>query len=128
MRAYDISLFAMCVIGAIALVMPTGAFATGPAGAEMNLLGASVAVGALALGGVAILGFSFKLPAAITAFGALFAAASAVITVFVYNFIPRAGPADSTPEVIASVIVGLLFFIGLWATWQVAKGPMGPEE
>lgn len=124
MRAYDISLFALCLAAAIALLGPTGMFGAGPGGIELAYVYViSAATATLAAGGVSILGFQFKQTASLIAFGAMYAGSSAAMITLLWQFLAFEGAGT-----VVGVMTMILIFIGAWGALQVAKGPMGPEE
>jgi hypothetical protein len=127
MRAYDIALFAMCLSGAVVLLAPTTLFIGGPAGITTSDLAITTAVAlglaGLITGGIAFFGVNFKQVAVIGLFQVLWQWTVSIVGLLFLKFMPGAEGAS-----IALVIGALLEIIGLWATFQVAAGPAGPNE
>lgn len=126
MRARDISLFVICIAIAAPLVMATGIFSSGPEGADVTTIGSafvvSTVVGVLAAGGATIMGFSFKVPAVLTAFLAIYVFCSTLIVTLTGQMIPKAEVAAT----FSMVLVALFAVVGYFAALEIAGGPHGP--
>lgn len=122
MRASDIMFFVLCFNIAAPLVAATGIFGAGPAGAAA--LGGyfvwGAAAAALAAGGVSVMGFSFKIPAVITVFGAMYGASVALMGTLLYQL--------SIPVLIVGAITSISAVVGIVGIIQIAGGAHGPME
>lgn len=123
-RARDVSLFVICVAIAAPLIMMTGIFGTGPAGGTgiESAFVVGVVVATLAAGGVSVMGWSFKTPAVLFAFGTIYVFSAALMTTMVAQLI--------RPAEVAAIFVGvfltLFAVIGVWAALEIAGGAHGP--
>lgn len=132
MRALDICYFIICFNFAVILVAQTKIFGAGPVGTDignlMILIG--LAVGALTVGGVSIMGWSFKTPAVIGVFAGIYAASVAMLDVLIAQII-GAIP-DPNASAIATTFVMLFTtlctIIGVQGAMQLAGGAFGPME
>lgn len=125
MRARDISLFVICVSLAIPLIAMTDIFA-GPTGGSTGSIMAIFAVGAvvgiLAAGGVSIMGWSFKVPAVLTAFLAIYGFSATMITTLTLQIIKPIEVA----AIFSGVFIALFAVVGYFAALEIAGGPHGP--
>lgn len=125
MRAYDISLYSFCVACAIAMLAPTRIFIMRPTGIDLaSVYVYSTIAAALMASGISMLGYSLKLSASITTFGSIYAGSCAWIMVLMRQFLSGTG----AEGIFIGIFTPLLFFLGVWAILQIAKGPMGVEE
>lgn len=128
MRARDISLFVICVAIAAPLVLMTDIFSSGPAGADAESIksyfAVGVVVGALMAGGASILGFSFKVPAVLSAFFIGYTFCATLLTTLTAQMIPQAEIAAT----FSLVLVALFAVVGYFAALEIAGGPHGPME
>lgn len=126
MRARDISLFVICVAIAAPLVMMTGVFSAGPAGADVSTITSafivSFIVGVLAAGGATIMGFSFKVPAVLTGFLAIYTFCSTLIVTLTGQMIP----VWEVAVTFSGVLVAMFAVVGYFAALEIAGGPHGP--
>jgi len=128
MRARDFSLYLICVALATPLVMLTGVFSAGPEGvgtsAILSTFGVAAVIGMLAAGGVSIMGWSFKVPAVLTAFGAIYIFCAAMMTTMVAQMIRP----WEVAAVFSGVFVALFAVVGYFAALEIAGGAHGPME
>ena len=123
MKAYEIALFVICLSAATLLLAPTGIFSSptvgmGPFTSEGYL---GVIIGIVVGGGIAILGFVFKLQAALIVFGSLYGFATTTASTIMYTVF-------KIPGEIIGVVLALLTFVGVWAAYQIAGAPGGTME
>lgn len=120
MRASEIALYVICFNAATALLVPTGIFPTGPqgTGATSTSFMLAVAIGALSLGGVSILGFSFKVPAVITFYGGMCLACITMMSTLLYQM--------HVPGEIIGTLVFIVGLVDVLALIQIAGGAHGP--
>lgn len=121
MKAYEISLFVMVICIAMSILTPTGIFTGGPSKVEYNIpYDVPFVVGILIGGGIAIMGFIFKLQAALVVFSTLYGTTISVAGAIMYVY-------QIPPEIIGAVMT-MFTFIGVWAAFQIASGGMGVME
>lgn len=122
MRASEIALYVICFNAATALLAPTGIFGTGPEGTEVTstYFVLALAIGALSLGGVSILGFSFKVPAVITFFGGICLACITMMGTLLYQM--------HVPGEIITTLVFIVGVVDVIALIQIAGGAHGPMD
>lgn len=126
MRATEILLFVICFNVSIPLVAATGIFGAGPSGTsilnEYFLWGAAAA--ALTVGGISVMGWSFKIPAVITVFASLYGASVAALDVLILQIIQ--------PASVAATFAGATTFIctvvGVLGILQIAGGAFEPMK
>ena len=119
MKAYEISLFVVALAAATMLLVPTGIFNISQVSIQ-NLFNVAVIVNILVGGGITIMGFVFKLQAALIVFATLYGITVSTTSTLLFAF--------GVPNEINAVITSLLAFIGAWAAYQMAGGAMGAAE
>jgi len=126
MRMTEIFWFIICFNIAIPLVAATGIFGTGPEGTSIisDYLTIAAAATALAVGGVSIMGWSFKVPAVITVLAAIYAASIAGMDVLIAQIIQPA----SIAATFAGVFTTIAAIVGVLGLIQIAGGAHGPME
>jgi hypothetical protein len=132
MRALEICYFIICLNIAIPLVGATGIFGVGPAGVDPTalMLLVGLAVGMLTVGGISVMGWSFKAPAAISAFAGIYSASVAMVDVLIIQMI-GAIPDPSALGIavtFAVAITTICTIIGVQGAIQIAGGAFGPME
>jgi len=129
-RARDISLFVICIAIAAPLVMMTGIFSSGPEGSSTSSIESrfivSVVVGLLAAGGASIMGFSFKMPAVLGGFLAIYSFCSGLLVTMTFQMLGLV--AWGIAVIFSGVFTALLTVIGYFAALEIAGGPHGPFE
>lgn len=128
MRARDIMLFVICIGVAAPLITLTGIFSTGPAGVStgeiMGYFAAGTIIAALAGGGVSIMGWSFKVPAVLTAYLAIYVGCTAMMTSLIAQIIQP----WEVAAVFSTVFIALFAVVGVFGALEIAGGPHGPME
>ena len=128
MRARDLSLFVICIAIVAPLVMMTGVYSAGPLGTSAesikSFFSVGVIVGMLAAGGMAIIGFSFKLPAVLMAFSGMYTFCTGLLTMLIGQMM--AIVRVEIAAIFSPVFIALFFVIGYFAALEIAGGPHGP--
>ena len=110
----------------------TGIFGVGPAGVNtiaLNILIAGAVLG-LTVGGISVMGWSFKTSAAIDIFAGIYAASVAMLDILIVQVI-GAIPDPSAPgiaAIFATAITTICVIIGVQGAIQLAGGAFGPME
>ena len=126
LRAAEILLFVICFNVSIPLVAATGIFGAGPSGTSIlnEYLVWGVAASALTVGGISVMGWSFKVPAVITVFASVYGASVAALDVLILQIIQ--------PHDVALVFAGAITFVctvvGVLGILQIAGGAFGPMD
>jgi len=130
MRAREVSMYVICVAMAAPLVTMTGVFSAGPSGVTAeyvkNAFMVSGVVGVLASGGASIMGFSFKVPAVLTAFVGVYAFSAALLTTLVGQLIAGFTGAWDVAATFSGVFTAIFAVLGYYAALEIAGGPHGP--
>lgn len=128
MRARDIMLFVICVGLAAPLVMMTGIFSSGPQGVSTSAItgyfGISAIVAGIAAGGVSIMGWSFKVPAVLTAYLGLYTGCSAIMITLIAQILQPIEVA----AIFSGVFIALFTVVGVFGALEIAGGAHGPME
>lgn len=134
MRARDIMLYAICVSIAAPLIVMTCIFGAGPGGTNIGLIKSkvevSLVIGILAAGGVSIMGWSFKVPAVLTAFLTIYVFSVGMIETLTIQMIMGIGTeyAGEIAAVFSGVFLALFAVVGYFAALEIAGGAHGPFE
>lgn len=126
MRARDISLYLICVAVAAPLIAMTGIWITGPEGmgtsAIASVFTVSIVIGILAAGGVSIMGWSFKVPAVLTAFLGIYVFCSTMMVTLIGQMIHP----WEIAAIFSGVLITLFAVVGYFAALEIAGGAHGP--
>ena len=121
-------LFTICVGLAAPLVMMTGIFSAGPQGTSTSVItgyfGISAIVAGLAGGGVSIMGWSFKVPAVLTAYLGLYVGCSSIMITMIAQMIKPVEVAT----IFSGVFIALFTVVGVFGALEIAGGAHGPFE
>lgn len=118
--------FIICFNLSAILIAPTMIFNVGPSGTSIlsDYFVLTAAATALAVGGVSVMGWSFKIPAAITVFGAIYAASIAGMNILLFQIIHP----WEVAVIISGVLDTLTAIIGVVGILQLAGGPFASME
>jgi hypothetical protein len=125
-RAREISLFVICVAIAAPLIGMSEVFMGTPDGTDISAVTSvftvSTVIGILAGGGVSILGFSFKVPAVLSAFLGIYIFSTALLDTLVLQMIQP----WEVGATFAGVFAALFAVVGYYAALEIAGGAHGP--
>jgi len=128
-----VCLFIVCFNFAFLIITPMGLFGggVGPAGVgttDLNIasmIAVSITVGALALGGIVIAGWTFKTSSVLTAFLGIYTSSSIVFGLLFAQLLAAIGVGIPSTAVITGVILALYGFVGVEGAMQIAGTPYG---
>jgi hypothetical protein len=133
MKFMHVCMFIVCFNFAFLIITPMGLFGggVGPSGVgttDLNItgmIGVAVIVGALALGGVVIAGWTFKTSSVLTAFLGIYVASSALMLTIFAQLMAAIGVGIPSTAVMTGVITALYGFVGVEGAMQIAGTPYG---